>query len=79
MMKREDLQRMAEMDTVFAELRKQGVNEQTEEREGLGDVVESTLNRFGITQERFKDWFNLERCDCDARKKFLNKVKLWRK
>ena len=79
MMKKEELQRIAEMDTIFAELRKQDVNEQTEEREGLGDVVESTLNRFGITEERFKDWFNLESCECGARKKFLNKVKLWRK
>jgi|TARA_B110000263_G_scaffold177505_1_gene155238 hypothetical protein len=78
-MKREELQRIAEIDTILDELRKQDVNEQTEEREGLGDVVESTLNRFGITEERFKDWFNLESCKCDARKKFLNKVKLWRK
>lgn len=78
-MKREDLQRMAEMDTVFEDLRKQDINEQTEDREGLGDIVESTLNRFGITEERFKDWFNLKQCNCNARKKFLNRVKLWKK
>jgi len=78
-MKQEDLRRTAEMDTVFNELRKQGVNETTEDdMVGLGDVVERTLERFGITQDKFKDWFNLERCDCDARKKFLNKIKLWK-
>ena len=40
--------------------------------EGLGDVVESVLKKFGITEERFKKWFNLKECNCSKRKKWLN-------
>ena len=50
-----------EMDGVIHELEKKGVNFNTKDEEfiGLGDVVERTLETFGITQERFKTWFNL--------------------
>ena len=27
-------------------------------------VVETALNTFGITQDRFKSWFNLKECNC---------------
>jgi hypothetical protein len=44
---------------------------------GLGDVLESTLTKFGITQERYKSWFGLEECGCTERKKWLNGLFSW--
>ena len=40
----------------------------------MGDVVESTFEAFGITEERFKAWFNLKECNCNKRKKWLNNL-----
>ena len=70
-----------EMSPVIEELKKQGVkfNTREEEMTGLGDVVESTLQKFGITEERFKAWFNLRECNCNQRKKWLNNLFSWRK
>lgn len=70
-----------EMDDVISELEKRGVNFNTREEDftGLGDVLESTLNTFGITQERFKTWFNLKECNCNKRKKWLNNLFSWKK
>lgn len=71
----------AEMNPVIEELKKQGVNFNTKENEmtGLGDLVESTLQTFGITEDRFKAWFKLKECNCAARKKWLNNLFSWRK
>jgi hypothetical protein len=70
-----------EMDQVINELQAKGINhEMTQEelqRRGLGDVVESTLTRFGITQERYKEWFGLQECNCTGRKKWLNNFFSW--
>jgi len=49
-----------------------------EERRGLGDVVEDTLKKFGVTEERFKQWFNLKECGCSKRKKWLNGIFSWK-
>lgn len=70
-----------EMDAVIQELKSQGVTYHTKENEvvGLGDVVEATLTKFGITQERFKQWFGLKECNCTERKKFLNNLFSWKK
>ncbi len=70
-----------EMDGVIHELEKKGVNFNTKDEEfiGLGDVVERTLETFGITQERFKAWFNLRECNCNKRKKWLNNLFSWKK
>ena len=70
-----------EMDGVVHELEKKGVNFNTKDEEfiGLGDVVERTLETFGITQERFKTWFNLRECNCNKRKKWLNNLFSWKK
>ena len=48
-----------EMDQVINELKTKGIQETTNPNEttGLGDVLESTLTKFGITQERYKSWF----------------------
>tara|TARA_Y100001963_G_scaffold39253_1_gene54895 strand:+ start:1253 stop:1498 length:246 start_codon:yes stop_codon:yes gene_type:complete len=71
----------SEMDGVIEELEKHGINFNTRENDytGLGDVVEGVLNTFGITQERFKAWFNLQECNCNKRKKWLNNLFSWKK
>lgn len=76
-----NLQTKAEMDTVIKDLEAKGVKFDTKEEDmtGLGDVVESTLQKFGITEERFKAWFGLEECNCSKRKKFLNNLFSWKK
>ena len=60
---------------------KQGVNQISHianyKQVGLGDVVENTLKKFGVTENRFKSWFNLEECNCKKRKKWLNKLFKW--
>ena len=70
-----------DMNPVIEELERQGVNFNTKEEEytGLGDVVESTLQAFGITEERFKAWFKLKECNCNKRKKWLNNLFSWKK
>jgi predicted flap endonuclease-1-like 5' DNA nuclease len=42
--------------------------------EGLGDLIHATLNKLGITEERFKQVLQLKECHCNARRKFLNKL-----
>jgi len=72
-----------EMEPVITDLMNQGVNFNSHASEsdmtGLGDVVEATLTKFGITQERFKEWFNLQECNCTKRKKWLNNLFSWKK
>ena len=69
-----------ELDKVIFNLEQQGVTPNNyEEVVGLGDMVESTLKRLGITEERFRSWFNLRECNCSKRKKWLNNVLSWRK
>jgi hypothetical protein len=71
-----------EMDRVIQELEQKGINFDTPQdeiqRRGLGDVVESTLTKFGITQERYKSWFGLQECNCTKRKKWLNGLFSWK-
>lgn len=70
-----------ELDPVIADLETQGVSLSDTEatRTGLGDLVEATLSKFGITEERFKEWLNLQECGCTKRKKFLNSLLSWKK
>lgn len=70
-----------EIENVISELEKRGINVNshiTEDTKGLGDVVEEVLNKFGITEERFKSWFNLKECGCTKRKKWLNGLFSWK-
>lgn len=78
---KEQKQIRREMNMVMNELKSKGIKHNTTEEEmtGLGDVVEETLQRFGITEDRFKAWFNLKECNCSKRKKFLNNLFSWRK
>lgn len=80
-MSSENDQIKVEMDDVISELEKKGITFNTKEAEytGLGDVVESVLQTFGITEERFKSWFGLQECNCTKRKKFLNNLFSWKK
>ena len=72
-----------EMNPVIGELKKRGLNinshKQADDLVGLGDVVENVLNSFGVTEERFKEWFNLKECNCKERKKWLNNLFSWKK
>ena len=70
-----------EIDSVIKDLEQKGIGSKTSleeiERVGLGDFIELTLEKFGVTQERFKEWFNLKECDCTKRKKYLNNILSW--
>jgi len=70
-----------EMDQVIDELEKKGIDFNTTQEDlqtrGLGDVVEGVLTKFGITQERYKEWFGLQECNCTKRKKYLNGLFSW--
>jgi len=70
----------AEMQPVIDELKAKGIDFNASESDivGLGDVVESVLTKFGITQERFKAWFGLKECNCTERKKWLNNLFSWK-
>ena len=70
-----------DMNKVIKELESRGVthNMSPDEMTGLGDVVEQALKSVGITQERFKSWFNLKECNCSKRKKWLNNLFSWKK
>ena len=68
-----------EINKVINELEKEGVSlDNIDEMTGLGDVVEGVLIKFGVTEERFKKWFNLRECNCSKRKQWLNKIFSWR-
>jgi len=70
-----------EIENVISELEKRGINVNShiaDDTKGLGDVVEEVLNKFGITEERFKSWFNLKECGCTKRKKWLNGLFSWK-
>ena len=70
------------MNQVIEELQKKGIDVNAHMKDditGLGDVVESALQKFGITEERFKEWFGLKECGCSRRKKWLNGLFSWKK
>lgn len=62
-------------DKIINELKSQGITrENSDQIEGLGDLVHATLNKLGITEERFKAALGLQECKCKERRKFLNKL-----
>jgi predicted flap endonuclease-1-like 5' DNA nuclease len=69
-----------EIQKVVDDLKSQGIKAETTEHEvvGLGDIVEKSLNKLGITQQRFKEFFSLKECNCTERKDFLNKLFSWK-
>jgi hypothetical protein len=67
---------------IIEDLKKEGVdlcNYQDKDPEGLGDLVEKVLKKFGITEDRVKAMTGLKDCGCDRRKEWLNKVFPFRK
>ena len=71
-----------EMNQVINELEKNGININSHlesDTIGMGDIIEAALKKFGITEERFKQWFNLKECGCSKRKKWLNGIFSWKK
>jgi len=68
-----------ELDQLIEELKIKGIDKDTnpDNVTGLGDIVESTLTKLGITQERYKTFFGLEECGCTERKKWLNGILSW--
>jgi hypothetical protein len=72
-----------DMNKVISELEKQGIKANSykvpSDKEGLGDVVEATLLKVGITEQRFKDFFGLKECNCTKRKQWLNGLFSWHK
>ena len=68
-----------EIDQLIEELKTKGIDKDTNPNNvtGLGDIVESTLTKLGITQERYKTFFGLEECGCTERKKWLNGILSW--
>ena len=72
-----------EMNMVIRELESRGIKSNShitdQDMRGLGDVVEDVLKRFGITEERFKQWFSLQECNCSKRKAWLNNLFSWKK
>lgn len=72
-----------EMDQVIQDLESKGIransHTNSDDMTGLGDVVETALKSVGITEERFKEWFNLRECNCSKRKAWLNNLFSWKK
>lgn len=70
-----------EIDQVIMKLESQGIraNSKDDQIVGLGDLVEGALKSVGITEERFKEWFNLKECNCSKRKAWLNNLFSWKK
>ena len=72
-----------EVDKVITELESKGVkfrdHNNEEDKVGLGDAVESALSSVGITEDKFKEFFNLKECNCSKRKKWLNNLLSWHK
>jgi predicted flap endonuclease-1-like 5' DNA nuclease len=68
------------LDPVIKELENRGIKHNDDyDIRGIGDVVEDVLTAFGITEEKFKAFWNLQECECTNRKKFLNGIFHWRR
>jgi len=69
-----------EIDRAIFTLEQQGITpDNSDDMTGLGDVVEQTLKTLGVTEDRFKSWFNLDECNCEKRRQWLNKVFSWKR
>jgi hypothetical protein len=72
-----------DMNKLISELEQKGIRVNSHklpnDKEGLGDIVESALTKLGITEQRFKDFFGLKECNCTKRKQWLNGLFSWHK
>ena len=72
----------SEINNAIHQLEQKGLNNNSHlsgDTVGLGDAVEGVLKSIGITEERFKEWFNLKECGCSKRKAWLNGLFSWKK
>ena len=72
----------SEINNAIHQLEQKGLNNNSHlsgNTVGLGDAVEGVLKSIGITEERFKEWFNLKECGCSKRKAWLNGLLSWKK
>ena len=72
----------SEINNAIHQLEQKGLNNNSHlsgDTVGLGDAVEGVLKSIGITEERFKEWFNLKECGCSKRKAWLNGLLSWKK
>ena len=71
----------SELDTIIQNLEEEGItlDNYKDQQEGLGDVIENTLSKFGITEETIEKWGGIGGCGCQKRKQFLNKIFPFRK
>jgi hypothetical protein len=60
-----------DLDDAMAEIESKS---QGTDMEGLGDLVENVLTKFGITQERVRSALGTPDCGCSQRKQFLNRL-----
>jgi ABC-type phosphate transport system ATPase subunit len=64
-----------ELQQVVDELKKEGVDlSNYEQKDGLGDIVESVLGKMGITEDKVQTFMGIGGCGCQEVKKFLNKI-----
>ena len=74
-----------EIDKLIQELKEQGIDHRDHETDdqdkktGLGDVIEASLTKLGITQETFRSMLGLRECSCTERKRWLNNILSWKK
>jgi|688.fasta_scaffold06581_14 hypothetical protein len=71
----------SDLNKTIEEMERMGLhpNSHRDNEIGLGDIVEHILNKMGITEEKFKQWFNLDECNCSKRKQWLNGLLSWKK
>jgi hypothetical protein len=60
-----------DLDEAMAEIQSKS---QGADVEGLGDLVENVLTKFGITSEKVEKALGVQDCGCSKRKQFLNKL-----
>lgn len=63
----------SEADGAIAELQQKGID-MDKPSEGLGDTIEKTLSKFGITSEKIEKILGGRGCGCSERKKWFNKI-----
>jgi hypothetical protein len=64
-----------ELQEIVNELKKEGVDlSNYQQKDGLGDVLESVLNRMGVTEEKLQAFMGIGGCGCQEVKKFLNTI-----
>jgi hypothetical protein len=65
------------MVEVFTKLEEEGVNPDSYQHldpQGLGDTIKDIFEAVGVTEEVIKKITGIKLCNCDARRKFFNKV-----